>query len=375
VSNTEKQLETSDKTTSDKTSSDMTTSDTTATATSNQAKSTEMNTPSDTSDETYKEKSGKARCLLGRLLDSNHRELYPKERDPRKLWAKLESRYAGKDQARIWYLRTELSNIPFEDEAMVDNIAKLEKLFNRLAGAAEQQSEKDKIYILLSNLPIEYHPFRTSISNNSDFDDISYDHVCDRLNLEYQQLSGVPTHNLAKSTQGTNAFFSTQRGRSRSLRGRGGRGRGYRGRFVGTSAAGAFAQYDTRGSTNETERLEGPGPVGKDTGLYCKEQGYWISNCPKKSRGSNTRSPNSFNTTHALKASPIAWMAHTATTDLEHEWILDSGASHRMSSHRILFRKYRGCETHVHIANGSKMIATGIGDIWLMAKSCTRQVE
>jgi len=62
-------------------------------------------------------------------------------------------------------------------------------------------------------------------------------------------------------------------------------------------------------------------------------------------------------------------MAHTATPDFEDEWILDSGASHHMSSHRILFRNYRECETHVHIANGSKMIATSIGDIWLMAKA------
>jgi len=306
VSNTEKQSETSDKTTSDKTSSDTTTSDTTATATSSHAKSTEMSTPSDTSDKTYKEKSAKARGLLGRLLDSNHRELYATERDPRKLWAKLASRYAGKDQARIWYLRTELSNVQFEDEAMVDYIAKLEKLFNLVAGAGEQQSEKAKIYILLSNLPIEYHPFRTSISNNSDFDDISYNHVCDRLILEYQQLSGVPTHNLANSTQGTNAFFSTQGVHSRSLRGRGGRGRGYTGRFVGTSAAGAFGRHDTRRSTNEKEKPEGCGPVGKDTCLYCKGKGHWIRNCPKKSSGSNTRSPNSSNTAHASKVSPIA---------------------------------------------------------------------
>jgi len=116
----------------------------------------ETNTSSDTS---TKEKAAKARGLLGRLMDSNHRELYATERDASKVWTKLESRYAGKDQARIWYLRGELSQIRYDNEPMVDYIAKLEKLFHQLAGAGETQSEKDKLHVLLSNLPIQYHPF------------------------------------------------------------------------------------------------------------------------------------------------------------------------------------------------------------------------
>jgi len=40
---------------------------------------------STSSETTIKEKSGKARGLMGRLLDSNHRELYATEQDPHKL--------------------------------------------------------------------------------------------------------------------------------------------------------------------------------------------------------------------------------------------------------------------------------------------------
>jgi len=61
----------------------------------------ETTTSSDTS---TKNKTAKARGLLGRLMDSNHRELYVTERDASKLLTKLESRYAGKGQTRIWYL-------------------------------------------------------------------------------------------------------------------------------------------------------------------------------------------------------------------------------------------------------------------------------
>ena len=39
-----------------------------------------------------------------------------------------------------------------------------------------------------------------------------------------------------------------------------------------------------------------------------------------------------------------------------------------MSSHKDLFQNYREYETYIHIANGTKLIATGMGDIWLIAK-------
>ena len=38
----------------------------------------------------WEQKSSKARGMLGRLLDSAHRELYAEDRDPKDLWAKLE---------------------------------------------------------------------------------------------------------------------------------------------------------------------------------------------------------------------------------------------------------------------------------------------
>jgi len=68
----------------------------------------------------WEQKSSKARGMLGRLLDSAHRELYAEDRDPKDLWAKLEKWYAGKDQARICFLREELSKVEYRDNNLVD---------------------------------------------------------------------------------------------------------------------------------------------------------------------------------------------------------------------------------------------------------------
>jgi len=160
------------------------------------------------------EKAIKARGVMGRLLDSAHRELYAEDRDPKLLWTKLEKRYAGKDQARIWFLREELSKVEYRDDNLVDYISSLEKLLHQLAAPGEVQSEKDKKYFLLSKLPQTYHPFSTSICNNADYDETKYDAICDRLVLEHQQLTKATT----EDPENTNAFYAGKNTRGGSGR-------------------------------------------------------------------------------------------------------------------------------------------------------------
>ena len=74
----------------------------------------------------WKLKASKARGMLGRLLDTAHRELYAEVRNPKELWEELEKRYAGKDQARIWFLREVMSKVEYHDDNLVDYISSLE---------------------------------------------------------------------------------------------------------------------------------------------------------------------------------------------------------------------------------------------------------
>jgi len=58
-----------------------------------------------------KEQLIKAGVLIRTLLESNCSNMYTTVGYPAKLWRKLESRYAGKDQASIWYLHGKLSQL------------------------------------------------------------------------------------------------------------------------------------------------------------------------------------------------------------------------------------------------------------------------
>ena len=314
----------------------------------------------ESTDTSTKEKAAKARGLLGRLLDSNHRELYATERDPHKLWTKLESRYAGKDQARIWYLRGEVSQVKYNDEPMVDYIAKLEKLFNQLAGAGEKQAEKDKLYVLLSNLPIQYHPFRTAISSSPTFEDVKYVDVCDRLILEHQQLIGEigkPLGGLG-TTSTSGAFFS-----SRTTSGRG-RGRGRRFGYSNKSRTG-MGQDNRLGQSDRGAQRNPSRKVDKDSCLHCYEKGHWARNCPTK---------NSENTKGANEARGKVIRACTAATiETRHQiagnWILDSGATHHMCGDQTHFQNFEPYNARISIANGDSIEAKGVGEILISVEN------
>ena len=241
----------------------------------------------------------KARSMLGRFLDSTHRELYAEVRDARELWQKLERRYAGKDQARIWLLRDELSKVDFHDDNLAEYTSSLEKLFNQLAAAGEVQAEKDKKYLLLSKLPSPYHPFRTITWNDSNYEDTPYDVICDRLLLEHQQLTRGDAE-----TEGTNAFFA-------------GKGVGKK-RDNGKRPGAGRPQVDHSRSAERS--------VSKDSCFYCKEKGHWANKCPKKRQDNRRRSGNpnsnrrdrgqnqSAGSSATVNSSPQAWTAMDKTS-------------------------------------------------------------
>jgi len=60
-----------------------------------------------------------------------------------------------------------------------------------------------------------------------------------------------------------------------------------------------------------------------------------------------------------------AWMAASKQEGESGDWILDSGATHHMSSQRELFTDFKTHKASISIANGGTIKATGIGEIWI----------
>jgi hypothetical protein len=71
---------------------------------------------------------------------------------------------------------------------MLDFISKLQKFLNQLLSAGcTAYEDDDKIVLLLNTIPMEYHPFRTSITNA---ESLTFEEVSSRLILEHEKLPG-----------------------------------------------------------------------------------------------------------------------------------------------------------------------------------------
>jgi hypothetical protein len=218
--------------------------------------------------------------------------------------------------------------VQYQGEDMSDFVSKLQKLLNQLLSAGcTVYGDDDKIFRLLNTLPMEYHRFRTSITNAESF---TLEEVSSRLILEHEKLA---------------------RGKAASRRG--------------------VAFYAENGKPFKGAHKQRHENRSKNTCSYSHMKGHWAKDCKKRNAREVRRGQGSANATQA-----VAWIAQVNAQDNEYyshptldRWIVDSGASHHMTSQQGDLITYYPDSTTVTLANNSIVKAVGRGDVVLLLPS------
>jgi len=150
---------------------------------------------------------------------------------------------------------------------MSDFISKLQKLLNQLLSAGcTAYEDDDNIFLLLNTLPMEYHPFRTSITNA---ESLTFEEVSSRLILEHEMLAG---------------------GKAASRRG--------------------VALYAENVKPTKVSYNQRRGNCSEDFCTYCHFEGHWRKDCKKRIAREDGRGQGSANARQA-----VAWIAQVNAQD------------------------------------------------------------
>ncbi|KAK8951459.1 hypothetical protein KSP39_PZI004612 [Platanthera zijinensis] len=243
------------------------------------------------------------------------------------LWKKLEELYMSKSLSNKLYVKRQLYSLRMsESNKLLEHMNAFNKLISQLRSMDVKVEEEDQALILLSSLPKSYDHLVTTILYGKD-----------TLKMEEVMTTLLSNETRSKPDPSTSEGLFVKnkepvRGRSRD-----------RGKKFNRSRS------KSRDKKNQCH--------------YCKEEGHWKNNCPKKK--AKEKNQEQHQTAVASDPESDADVLHVhSTLDTTDTWIMDTGCSYHMCPNIEWFTSFRQCDGgRVLMGNDSECKTLGIGSI------------
>ncbi|KAK8936753.1 hypothetical protein KSP39_PZI011993 [Platanthera zijinensis] len=243
------------------------------------------------------------------------------------LWKKLEELYMSKSLTNKLYIKKQLYSLRMsEGTQLLNHMNMFNKLVSQLRSMDVKVEEEDQALLLLSSLPRPFDHLVTTILYGKD-------------TLKMEEVVTMLLSNEKRSSSGSKASEGLlvksrdpSRGRSKE-----------------------------RGKKDSRPRSKSRGKNNKCH--FCKEEGHWKVNCPK--RKLKGKAPEPQQAAIAAGYDSDADVLHVSQShEITDEWIMDTGCSYHMCPRREWFTTFRECDGgRVLMGNNSECRTKGIGTI------------
>lgn len=281
----------------------------------------------------WKKKNNKAIAVLTLSVEDNQLINFAHLDDAHSIWKTLSKKYERSTYGSRLYLRRKLYSIHYNSGPMSSHIDSIMEVVGLLRGSGKPLEDEEVVAILLISLPESYSGLVTSLEGRNE-EDLTVEYVTGKILDEYQRRVEANKSECEMALQ--------------------------------SAATGHKKVSQNYQSGLNTEK--GNKNIKENRSCYfCKKQGHLKSNCrlykkQQKSNGNESAKSSveakARNTEdyHCFKIIKDKLPVNTT------QWCIDSGATSHMSNNKSFFSSIRDTNESVYLADGSRVIASGIGE-------------
>ncbi|KFD60150.1 hypothetical protein M514_27678 [Trichuris suis] len=245
------------------------------------------------------------------------------------MWEKLRKQHARSSFGSQLYLRRKLYSIRFTSGSMQDHINSMLEVVELLKGTGTEISDGELVAVLLCSLPESYSGLITALEGR-DESELSVDYVTGKMLDEYQR----------------------------------------RVESCGSTDDDGTALRMSSAKSNRPRQWKGDRPNNKERRkcFFCKRPGHLKADCEafKKTKAAEVSVGDK---TGFAAAKHVSFtLCKRAYESCSAHWLVDSGASSRMTSEKTFFKSLRPYKQQIYLANGASVYTAGIGDGWLQCR-------